>query len=68
MMFDVGCLREVGGLMAEGRFTFSYFIPLTSAIILLTCLLQQVVIQLDYAVAKGKAFRLYRIAYFAHDP
>jgi hypothetical protein len=31
------------------------------------CLAQEIIIQLDYSVAKGEALRLYRFAYFAHD-
>ena len=41
-------------------------IPLTFAIILLTGLLQQVVIQFYNAVAKGEAFLLYGFADLTH--
>ena len=67
MMFDGWWLREVGCLMAEGWFSFPHTILLTSCIILLTCLLQQIVIQFYDSITEGEAFSLYCFAYFAHD-
>ena len=73
-MSDVGWLREVGGLMSErclmsdvGCLSFAAFVSLlTSAIILLTCLLQEVIIEFDYSVAEGEAFILYSIGNLTH--
>ena len=46
--------------MAEGGFAFPHIISPTS-------LLQQVVVELDDPVAKGEAFRLYRVGDGAHE-
>ena len=52
--------------MAEGRFSFPHTILLTSCIILLTCLLQQIVIQFDYSISKCEAFVLDCVSYATH--